>query len=211
MNAIWLSALKKDEAVVQKVMAQLKTYGISAQGHFWENDNAKLAWLGARDALLTGEIGVWVILGGREELKNPDLRYGLSMTALGLQSRKGAGYPIVVLQSGGDLITGEELPTPLARAVVLEADNPGTPAKLVAKVHARMQALPPAYYIDMVGNEQLGQWLEVRPTGEPWPGVIFGVDAGEIVFQAVGPPGKLPQKTTLNYAMQRPRCVRPRR
>jgi hypothetical protein len=62
--------------------------------------------------------------------------------------------------------------------------------------------LPAAYTLDMVGNEQLGQWLQVQPTGDGWPGVIFGVDAGEIVFQAVGPAGQLPEKATLNYAMQ---------
>lgn len=202
MKSIWLSAMKKDETAVQKIMAQFKTYGLEAQGHFWENDNAKLAWLGARESLLSLRNGMWVILGGREELENGDLRYGLSMTALSLQSRQGAGYPIVILQSAGERISSEELPTPLSNAVVLDANDPGTPAKLVAKVHAKAMDLPAAYYVDMVGNEQLGQWLEVRPAGTSWPGVIFGVDEGEIVFQALGPAGQLPKKTTLNYAMQ---------
>jgi hypothetical protein len=50
-----------------------------------------------------------------------------------------------------------------------------------------------------VGNEQLGQWLEVRPTGDAWPGVTFGVDEGEILFQAVGPSGQLPKTSVLKH------------
>ncbi len=202
MKAIWLSSMEKDEATVQKMMAQFKKYGLQLQGHFWQNDNAKMAWLGAREELVGDPVGMWVILAGREALENPDLRYGLSMLALTVQARKGVAFPTVILQADGAPITSDELPTPLKRAIVLPADDPGTPAKVVAKVHAKMPDLPAAYYLDMVGNEQLGQWLEVRPTGDAWPGVIFGVDGGEIVFQAVGAPGQLPKKATLNYAMQ---------
>lgn len=202
MKAIWISALKKDEAAVQKVGGHFKKYGIEAQGHFWENDNAKMLWLGARDSLLDEQIAVWIILGSREDLENEELRYGLSMLALGVQARRGIGFPVVVMQTEGEPINIQELPTPLQRAVVLPAEDPGTPAKLVAKVHAKPPQLPSAYVLDMVGNEQLGQWLQVYPTGEAWPGVIFGVDEGEILFQAVGPCGQLPEKATLSYAMQ---------
>ena len=202
MKAIWLSAMKKDETAVQTIMSQFKTYGIEAQGHFWENDNAKLAWLGPKESLVTGQSAMWVILAGRDDLENDDLRYGLSMVALCLQARKGAGYPVVILQTDGDPVTADDLPTPLSRAVVLDANSAATPAKLIAKVHAKVPDLPAAYQIDMVGNEQLGQWLQVRPTGAAWPGIIFGVDEGEIVFQAVGPAGQLPEKSTLNFAMQ---------
>jgi hypothetical protein len=202
MKAIWISAMKKDEAAAQKMAAPFKTYGIEAQGHFWENDNAKMAWLGARDAILNDQIALWAILADREDLENGDLRYGLSMVALTIQAKSGPGFPIVVLQTDGDPLKTDELPTPLQRANILPAFDPGTPAKLVAKVHAKPPALPAAYHLDMVGSEQLGQWLEVYPAADPWPGIIFGVDDGEIAFQAVGRPGKLPKTSTLNYAMQ---------
>lgn len=202
MKSLWLTSLAKDEETIQKMVAKFQKYGLQLQGHFWNNDNDKLAWLGAKEELISDQIGVWAILGSREELAQDDLRYGLSMLALTVQARKGVGFPMVILQSAGDPISCKELPTPLKRAIVLPVENPGTPAKLVAKVHAKAPDVPAAYYLDMVGNEQLGQWLEVRPTGDAWPGVIFGVDGGEIVFQAVGAPGRLPKKTTLNYAMQ---------
>jgi hypothetical protein len=202
MKSIWLSALVKDEAAVQKVMGQFKAYGIELQGHFWQNDNAKMGWLAPKDELLRPEVAMWAILGSRQELEKSDLRYGLSLLALAVQARKGFGFPIVILQSEGNPITTAELPDPLQRALVLPSGNPATPAKLVAKVHAKTPSLPAAYHLDMVGNEQLGQWLQVYPDAATWPGIIFGVDAGEILFQAVGTPGKLPQKATLNYAMQ---------
>jgi hypothetical protein len=202
MKAIWLSALNKDEAAVQKVMGQFKAYGIELQGHFWQNDNAKMGWLAPKDELLKPDIAMWAILASRQELENNDLRYGLSLLAVAVQAQKGIGFPMVILQTEGDPVTAAELPDPLRRALVLPAGNAATPAKLVAKVHAKAPDLPVAYHLDMVGNEQLGQWLQVYPAGDTWPGIIFGVDAGEILFQAVGPPGKLPQKATLNYAMQ---------
>lgn len=202
MKAIWLSAMKKDEAAVQKIMAQYKSYGLQFQGHFWQNDNAKMGWLAPKDELLNPDVVVWAVLAGREELLNDDLRYGLSLLSLTVQERKGISFPIVILQTEGDPVTPEELPGPLQRALVLPANNAATPAKLVARVHAKPPALPVAYHLDMVGNEQLGQWLQIYPDGDPWPGIIFGMDTGEILFQAVGAPGKLPRTTTLNYAMQ---------
>lgn len=202
MNDLWLSALKKDEATVQKIISQFKTYGINAQGHFWENDNAKFAWLGARQSLLDKQMAMWVILGSREDLENDDLRYGLSMVALCVQSNRGLGYPIVILQTDGAQVTEAELPTALSKAVVLDVQDAAAPAKLIARLHAKIPDLPSAYTLDMAGNEQLGQWLQVQPTGQSWPGIIFGVDEGDIVFQAVGPAGQLPEKSTLNFAMQ---------
>jgi hypothetical protein len=202
MKSIWLSAIQKDEATVQQLMAKMKTYGLMLQGHFWSSDNAKMAWLGAREELIKDQVAMWAILASRQELLQPDVRYGLSMLALSMAARKTGEYSIVLLQTQGELLTADELPTPIQRAVVLSAADPGTPAKLVAKVHARAPRLPSAYYLDMVGSEQVGQWIEVRPARDSWPGVIFGVDDGEIVFQAVGPSGKLPQKSVLNYAMQ---------
>ena len=202
MNAIWLSALHKDEAAVQKTMSQMKTYGLNVLGHFWQDDNAKLAWDAALDEMIAAKSTLWTIFGNREDLLKEEVRYGLSMTALCLQARKSAAFPIVILQAGMPLLTAGELPSPLQRAVVMDAANASTPAKLVAKVHAPVADLSAAYVFDMVGNPQFGQWFEIRPTRDAWAGMIFGVDQGDIRFQAVGPAGKLPEKATLEYAMQ---------
>jgi hypothetical protein len=45
MKRVWLSSLIKSEDVVKKLIAQLKTYGLEANGHFWEDDLEKVAWM----------------------------------------------------------------------------------------------------------------------------------------------------------------------
>ncbi|MCP4748069.1 MAG: hypothetical protein GY874_18315 [Desulfobacteraceae bacterium] len=202
MKTIWLSALHKDEAGVQKLIAQMKRYGLEVKGHFWPNDNKKLAWAEALDEVLAHDCAMWAIAGNQEDFKNRDFRYGLSMLALCIQAKKGAGFPIVVLQNGGSLPDSDHLTTPFAHSDIFDTANSGVFAKLVAKVHAPTSQLPSDYYINMTGNSQLGQWFEIRPAGEAWPGIIFGIDQGDILFQAVGPAGGLPDKSTLKYAMQ---------
>lgn len=202
MKTVWISSLAVAEEDVQSLMQKLKTYGLDASGHQWSEDNQALAWMGPRDRLCAADCAFWAIMGSSEALRKPETRYGLSLLALCVQARRGAAFPVVVLQTDAAPLNAEDLPTPLQRAVVLSASDSGTPAKLVAKAHAKVPDLRAAYYFDMVGDPQLGQWYEVRPTQGAWPGIIFGVDEGEIKFQAVGPEGSLPTTSTLNYPMQ---------
>lgn len=202
MKSIWLSALAVDEQDIQKLMQKLKTYGLAGSGHIWKDDNQGLAWAGPLDDLKSPQCAFWAIMGSKAAFEKAETRYGLSLLALCVQAERGPGFPIVILQTDADPLTAADLPTPLQRAVVLPADNAGTPAKLVAKVHAKAPDLPAAYTLRLAGNPQFGQWLELRPTRDAWPGVIFGVDEGEIKFQAVGPAGELPKTSTLNFAMQ---------
>jgi hypothetical protein len=44
MKTAWLTSLVTSEEMVRKLISQLKTYGIEAKGHFWENDLEKMAW-----------------------------------------------------------------------------------------------------------------------------------------------------------------------
>lgn len=202
MKAVWLSALAVPEQEVQKLMQKLQTYGLAASGHLWADDNQNMAWMGPKEELCKSQNAFWAILGSKEALLKPDTRYGISLLALCVQAERGLGFPIVILQTDAKPLSAADLPTPLQRAVVLPAADAGTPAKLVAKVHAKAPDLPSAYHLDMVGNPQLGQWFEIRPTRDAWPGIIFGVDEGEVKFQAVGPSGELPKTSTLNYPMQ---------
>ncbi len=202
MKSIWLSALSVAEQDVQKLMHKLKTYGLAGSGHMWKDDNQGLAWAGPLDELKNPQCAFWAIMGSKEAFHKPETRYGLSLLALSAQAERGVGFPIVILQTDAEPLSSDDLPTPLQRAVILPADNAGTPAKLVAKVHAKVPDLPSAYIFRLAGNPQFGQWFEIRPTRDAWPGAIFGVDEGEIKFQAVGPAGELPKTSTLNYAMQ---------
>lgn len=202
MKSVFVSALTVPEQEVRGLMGKLKTYGLEPAAHQWSDDLGAMAWMGPKEHLCQPQCAFWAIMGAREALLKPETRYGLSLLALCVQARRGPGFPIVLLRTGPEPLVAADLPAPLQRAIILSAADAGTPAQLVAKAHAKAPDLPAAYYLDMVGNPQFGQWFEVRPTSDEWPGIIFGVDAGEIKFQAVGPSGQLPTTSTLNFPMQ---------
>ena len=206
MKTIWLTSLCDDKEDIKGLMTRMKPYGIEIQGHFWQNDLKKIAWINPLDELLNKNIAVWIISGSEKELLEPDLRYGLSMLAISLQAQRGLGFPIVILQTTGNLLSANDLPTPLKNADVLSATDSGPGAKLgaklVAKVHTPPKKIDAAYHMNIHASEQIGQWIEIRPVNDIWPGVIFGVVGAKISFQAVGPQGKLPDKSILNYPMQ---------
>jgi len=202
MKTIWLTSLGSSQEPVNQLMSQMKTYGIEVQGHFWKDDLKKMAWMAARENLLDTNVSMWGILGSNEELLVPDTLYGLSLLAITVQAQRGLHFPIMILQTQGELVSFEQLSTPLKGANVLSVSGGGIGAKLVARVHAPPKPLSAEYYLDIYGNEQIGQWFEVRPAQSSWPGVMFGVTGAEITFHAVGPAGSLPSKTTLNYPMQ---------
>ncbi len=201
MKNVWLSALTTSEDVVKKLMGQLKTYGLEANGHFWEDDLEKMAWIKPREELLEANTSLWGILGSAENFQEPSVRYGLSLLAMTLQAQKGHAFPILVLLTEGTLQL-EGLPTVLRDAQIMSLSDPGFGAKVVAKVHSPLKTTQREYRLDVYGNAQIGQWFEVGPVEGAWPGAMFGVSEGDILFHAVGPKGSLPSQSTLNYPMQ---------
>jgi hypothetical protein len=203
MKKVWLTSLVRPEELVKKLMAQLKTYGLEANGHFWEDDLEKVAWMKPRGELLDSKIVFWAILGSDQDFQNPAFRYGLSLLAITVQAQRGLGFPIVLLQTEGETVSPETLPTPLKGVDVLEASSATLGAKLVAKVHgASKEEIALDYRLDLYGNEHLGQWFEVGPKDGAWSGGMFAVDDGEIGFHGVGAKGSLPEKSVLNYPVE---------
>ncbi|MBW1902490.1 MAG: hypothetical protein JRJ20_12760 [Deltaproteobacteria bacterium] len=203
MKKIWLSSLVPSEDVVKEVMSQLKTYGLEAHGHFWEDDLDKVAWIKPRGELLDQKTALWGILGSEEDFQNPSFRYGLSLLAVTVQAARGPGFPIVLLQIDGALISPDTLTTPLKGVDVLSVTGAAYGPKLVAKVHQTAGEEAPAdYRLDLIGNEHLGQWFEVGPRDGEWSGGMFAVAGAEIVFQGVGPKSSLPEKSVLNYPIE---------
>jgi hypothetical protein len=202
MKTVWLSAIGTQEQEVQALLKKMKTYGLVVSGSRWVDDNKAMAFMGSREEMIKPQCALWVAMGSKNAFQNADTRYGLSLLSLSVQAQRESVLPMVVLQTDSEPLSPVDLPTPLQRAVVLPAADAGTPAKLVARLHANSPALQTAYYFDMVGNPQFGQWFEVRPVRDEWPGMIFGVEEAQIKFQAVGPAGQLPKNSTLNYPMQ---------
>jgi len=199
---MWVTSLGASQDTVKTFMSQMKTYGLEVKGHFWKDDLQKMAWMAARESIIDSKIRMWAILGSDKELLAPDTLYGLSLLAITVQARKGLNFPILILQTEGELLGAEKLSTPLQGAAVMLLSDAGLGAKVVAKVHTQPKPISSEYQLDIIGSEHIGQWFEVRPVNAKWPGVMFGVADAEIAFHAVGPAGSLPSKTVLNYPMQ---------
>ncbi|MBN1850084.1 MAG: hypothetical protein JW932_16040 [Deltaproteobacteria bacterium] len=202
MKTIWITSLGTSPEPIQQLMIQMKAYGIDVQGHFWKDDLKAMAWQAGRENLLDSNIAMLGILGSDKELLFQDTLYGLSLLTITVQAQRGSNFPIMILQTAGDTIDSDRLSLPIQGARIMSLSDAGLGAKLVAAVHKQPKAIPPEYYLDILGNEQIGQWFEVRPKQGNWPGVMFGVEGADIAFQAVGPSGSLPAKTVLNYPMQ---------
>jgi len=202
MKTIWVTSLGASQDPVKQLMSQMKPYGLEVQGHFWKDDLKKMTWMAARDNLVDQKISMWGILGSNDELRAPDTLYGLSLLAITVQARRGLHFPVMILQTRKDLISSEQLSTPLKGADAMLASDSGLGAKLVARIHKPPKPISSEYHLDIYGNEQIGQWFEVRPADSSWPGAMFGVAGADITFHAVGPAGSLPSKTVLHYPMQ---------
>jgi hypothetical protein len=202
MKKLWMTSLAPSEEAVKKVMGQLKTYGLEVNGHFWEDDLQKMAWIKARDALIDANVALWLVLASKENLLAPSIRGGLSLLALTVQAQRGLGFPIALLLTEGEPPAAETLPTQLKDVLVLSASDATYGAKVVARVHAPMKHALPDYRLDVYGNPHIGQWFEVGPREASWQGAMFGVSGADISFHGVGPKGSLPSRSVLNYPMK---------
>ncbi|BAN26545.1 hypothetical protein [Caballeronia insecticola] len=213
-KTVWITAFDKEQdgARVGLLSGLLKRYGLSTQGSFWVDEPDKLAWRAGLDALNAARADLWLILANPDALAKPSIRYGLSLFAASLREARGAGFPMVLSGAAGV----ESMPALLGGATVLVENHPSWPAKIVARANLAKAGEPQDYRFEVVGEEQLGQWFAIGPREGHWDGVVFGVHGGvkggdkgsdkgseaKIDFQAIGPRGKLPEKTVLEYAQE---------
>ncbi|MFP4257870.1 MAG: hypothetical protein ACLFRE_02610 [Desulfovermiculus sp.] len=197
---IWLTMLENDEQTAQRLYQTITRYGLDADGHFWVDDLENMAWSGPMQSLSEPATAMWLISAQGEGLSRLETRYGLSLLALAVQGRRALPLPIL-------LLVPEEkdqpaLPTPLAGAEVLNQE-----AGLGPKLAARANMPPPEqnteYRFTVHPLPGLGQWLEVGPArAQVWAGSLLGLDQGRITAHGVGPAGKVPERTVLEYQMQ---------
>lgn len=203
MKKVWITALSQgSQEQIQNLSQMLAGFGLAVDGHFWADDNANMVWAGPKDVLTEADTRVWLILSTKEELEKPAVRLGLSLLALVVQEKRGHSFPIV-LAHDGHAPSPDDLPTPLAGALILAAQDPAIGPKLVAKANVNPRPVPTDYRLKVYPMMQFGLWIEVGPTGgEPWAGALFGVAGGEIDSVGVGKAGSLPQKAVLEFPMK---------
>jgi hypothetical protein len=199
---VWITALGKDKDNLTKLLKIAKQYGLSPDGHFWVDDLPKMAWEAPLDRLSTKDTALWVILSSKKEMAPASVRYGLSLLALSLQSRRGIGFPILFVTTD-PAFEQEDLPTPFRDAQIVTAGNPSLGAKLTARANMPIKKIEPAYRLDIHANQGYGIWFEFGPVADDsWNGVLAGGLASKVNAHGVGPCGMLPLKTVLEYQMQ---------
>src|SRR4030066_471300 len=113
MKTVWLTSIIPSEEGVKNLIAQLKPYGLDVKGHFWEDEISKMAWAKPREELIKPDVLLWLVLASEENLKNPSVRYGLSLLALTLQAKRGVSFPMLILLTECVTTAAESLSTPL--------------------------------------------------------------------------------------------------
>lgn len=202
MKKVWITALERDEARVALTMKLVKQYGMDGNGHFWVDDLKNMAWLTPKDELLDKDTVMWMILSSGEDLSKETVRFGLSLLALSVQSKRGNGFPIALVEIK-DRIDEETLPTPLQGCNLHSLEDPSIGAKLIAQANLPVSTEKTEYHLDIHANPAMGVWFEVGPGSNlTWSGALFGVQGGEIDAHGVGPSGNLPEKTILEYPMK---------
>ena len=202
-KVVWITVIDKgrNEDQARKLYQTVGRYGLSPAGHFWEDNLEQMAWTGARDDLLKKETALWIIMASAEGLAKETVRYGLSLLALGVQARKGHGFPVLIVLTAGELQSGS-LPTSLKGVEILTGDPAALGPKITAKANLPVKKVPSEYRLDAYGLPGIGQWFEVGPVGRAWTGAMFGVLGGEINAHGVGEAHKLPERCILEYPMK---------
>jgi hypothetical protein len=197
MKTTWVTALAHDVDLTQRTLGELQRYGLAPEGHFWVDDLPSLAWLEVRKKMEEQRPGLWLILTGATSLAEPNLRYGLSVLTLALMAHLET-LPIAFLSPATETLAPETAPPLLANALFLSSATPAWQAKLVGLANQPAKSVR-QYHLDLHGGRDVGQWFEVGSIAETWQGALFAVAGAEIDFHAVGPRGKLPERSTLSY------------
>ena len=199
-KTVWITSLTKDEAKAAALFQKIHTYGLTANGHFWVDDLAKLGWAGGAEGLLAPETAVWLLTGSPEDFAKESVRQGLSLLALQLAAERGHGFPVLVCPFSGT-VAPASLPFPLRAAEAVAEAALG--AKLAAKANMPLHPEPAAYRLKPIPLPGLGLWFEAGPAkGQSWKGALFGVAGADIDAHGVGPAGHLPERSTLNYPIK---------
>jgi hypothetical protein len=202
MKKVWITALDKDPAAVQKLMTTMKTYGLDAGGHFWVDDLKRMAWNSAMEEMQGRDTALWIITGSWERFNEPSIRKGLSLLSLSLQSLKGHGFPVFILPTSGEL-TADSLPLPLRGADVIPAATATLGPKIVAAANMPVKPVDVPYHLYLHALEGIGLWFEVGPAkGMQWGGALFGVCGAEIDVHGIGPAKSIPERCVLEYPVK---------
>lgn len=205
-KTVWLTwmASGEDAPSPQAAVTALSTSGLAVNGAPWVDNPKGLAWSELSDVLKSDETGpdVWIIGARREDLANPDHRFGLSMVAAMVRADREKPAHIAIVGIDG-MPEAQGLPTLLQTCQLVDGTDGSWSAKIVV---AAMMAKPPkpdVFRLRVTAHKHLGLWFEVGPTKGEWSGGMVGV-AGDakITNHAAGLKGGLPERTVLEFKLE---------
>ena len=167
MKTFWLTSLESSRDIVNDLMSKMKTYGLKVEGHFWKDDLEQMAWMAPIEDLTDLKMSFWAILGSEKEFLSPDIRYGLSLLALATQAKRGVDFPVIIIQTQGDLLSTDQLPTPFKRANILLSSDSGLGSKLVTKAHGTAKKYPMNILLIFTGMKRLDNGSKFDPLIPP--------------------------------------------
>jgi len=204
MQKILFTSLQTSRNEAEKLAYPLfKNYGMDIDVHSWKTFPKEFAWAELLEILATGKYGLWVPILSRDDLDDPGYCYMLSAALLGIKAVLGKELSVGLVGLIPENTLKKPLPFLLQSLPFFDAGLATLGPKLITLYHKKNKFTNDSYRLGLHGNGHIGQWFEVGPVAETWKGITFGVCEGsEILFQAVGPRGRLPEKSTLNYPMQ---------
>lgn len=192
--------IKKDESAAHALYKMISEYGLAVNGHFWKDDLENMEWAGAADEIAGNETGLWIISGNKGDF-TPSVIQGLSLLALSVRAKKAGQISVMILTDDVSAVS-EKLSTPLAGAEVFAADNPVLGAKITARANMPMKKNDSEYRFNVYALPKIGLWIEAGPAEGAWEGVVFGAGSAGIDAMGIGPAGRIPEASTLEYPIR---------
>lgn len=154
-------------------------------------------WLGLSEVLDDPGVAVWVIAGPPEAF-DPQTISQISLLTLALNGKL---WPVTAFVTPLADKTDLELPPLLSHVKVFNPLDPYA-AKLMACRFKAPVKNPWPFYLKTYASPLIGLWLEVGPTeSEKWSGFMLAVTRTLIDVMGVGPRGRIPKSSTVNYPM----------
>jgi|SRR5690606_27593291 len=198
----WFINLDEDDTAARLTATQLGPYGLTVKGQRWPAEDK--AWLASAQEAADAGAAVVLVIGSPARQADRTVRRSLALFRLALQTRLGRTVNGFTLLTGESDQAGNPAANPAVLGDYLPLDGTRWQAKVVARAHAPVAPSWPAR-LGLHAHERLGIWLETHPApGQTASGALVGVagNAAKIDFHAVGPAGRLPDRTVNEYELQ---------
>ncbi|NLY28323.1 MAG: hypothetical protein GX049_12410 [Alcaligenaceae bacterium] len=203
----WFITVEDTHTPASRAAGQLGPYGLTVKGQRWP-ENQSLGWLVSAQEAASAQAGVVVVAVSAVQWANPELRRSLALFRLALQTLRQRWINGFILLTGDSSKAATDQPDTTTFTTLLNDWTPleGStwPARVVARAHAPVAPKWPVR-LNLHGHERLGVWLETHPVPlESSRGALVGVSGNQasIGFHAVGPKGRLPDRSINEYELK---------